>query len=307
MCKLSRDQAVSLSAELHDVVVKLRVLEAKYGLEDQSEAPWGLGVNLLAALQPYGQDPEVVGNALRAGLKLPPGDCLPAPAFLKQVSQESISELSTTWGSRKTSGGSLQSERSGTEDLDLTPALGRKLLVVPVVSSMPGRWTFSVEHRSVATVAELRRQLAVNMQMPLGKMLIMAEADGEAVALGDDEGAERATTLFARSVAASLQTTGQANAGTSCTLEQALAMQQDFLDSLASGNQPVSTERLKEVQTSILLRYGMKSGPGGLAAMLCTFDQYASDAAIRSRGEQINQMLGMRPQVYNLQVTESGA
>jgi len=301
MSKLSREEAVSLSAELHDVVVKLRILEAKYDLEDQSEGSSSLGMSLLAALRPYAGDPDVQANASRAGLKLLPDDCLISPLFVKQVSLESVSELSTAWGSRKTTGASSQSDRSEREDVDLTPAARRKLLVVPGMSCAPGRWTFSVEHRGGATVAELRKQFAASLQLPLGKVQVTAEADGEVVALGDGEGAERATGLFVRSVA---KASGAAATDTLFTLEQALAIQQDFLDSMASGSQPVSTGRLKEIQTSILLRRGLKAGPAGMADMLRAFDHYVSDAEIRSRGEQINQALGMRPQVYRLQATE---
>jgi len=298
MTQLSRERAVSLSAELRDVVLKLRVLEAKYGLEDQSEAPWGLGVELLAALRPYAQDPAVAAHALQAGLQLMPcQDGLPAPAFSKQVSEDSMSELSTAWQSRRTTGdasASLHSEPSGHEDLDLKPA-GSRLLVAPRLRTLHGR-TFSVEHCSDTTVAELRKLLARSMQLPLGKMQVMSEVDGEAVVLGDHEGTEFATTLFVCS------TTNSQESGAAFSLEQALAMQQDFRDNLAASSGPISRESMKELQANIALKHGLKPSPSGISNMLRTFDHYAWNADIRCHGEQINQRLGMQPQVYDLQV-----
>jgi len=298
MTQLSCESAVSLSAELRDVVLKLRMLEAKYGLEDQGEAPWGLGVKLLAALRPYAQDPAVAAHALQAGLQLMPcQDCLPAPTFSKQVSQDSVSELSTAWQSRRTTGdasASLHSEPCGHGDLDLKPG-GSRLLVAPRLSTSH-RQTFCVEHCSGTTVAELRKLLARSMKLPLAKMRVISEIDGEAVVLGDHEGTQFATTLFVCS------TTNSQESGAAFSLDQALAMQQDLLENLAARSGPVSREFLKELQASIFLKHGLKPSPPGVAHYLRTFDHYALNADIRDYGEQINQRLGMQPQVYELHV-----
>mmetsp|Transcript_101164 Transcript_101164/g.315278 ORF Transcript_101164/g.315278 Transcript_101164/m.315278 type:complete len:367 (+) Transcript_101164:20-1120(+) len=352
---LSRESAVSLAGELHDVVVRLRIMEAKYGLEEDAggETP-ALGARLLAALRPHAEDPEVAAHALRAGLKLAPlspdGTDAPAgtgpdlstadalagatpdlsrhisreesaelptapdllaggpdaesaaqdaldwtgPDFSKQVSQGS-SELSTAWCSRA---GGLGSRSVTQETQD--PARG--LLVVP--SHGPGHGQF-VEHRCGASVLQLRRALAVSMQLPLGKVRLMAAAGGEAVTLGDHERAERATMLFVCGVAASSRASGAKASGMPAfTLEKAAAMQQDFLESFVAG-QPVSRALLKEVQSSVLLRHGLKPSPAGLTAMLHTFDHYACNAHIRRRGEAINQRLGLPPQVFDLKVSEA--
>mmetsp|Transcript_88394 Transcript_88394/g.258346 ORF Transcript_88394/g.258346 Transcript_88394/m.258346 type:complete len:326 (+) Transcript_88394:46-1023(+) len=316
MTQLSRERAVSLSAELRDVVRKLRMLEAKYGLEDQSEAPLGLGVKLLAALRPYAQDPTVAAHALQAELQLMPcQDCLPAPTsskqvsqdsvselstgFSKQVSQDSVSELSTAWQSRRTTGDasdSLHSEPCEHGDLDLTPA-GSRLLVTPRLGTSHRR-TFGVKHCSSTTVAELRKLLADSMQLPQEKIRVISEIGREAVFLDDDEGIEFATTLFVCS------TTNSQESGAAFSLEQALAMQQDFLENLTARSGPVSRESLKKLQASILLKHGIKPSPCGMTHILRTFDHYAWNAVIRGYGEQINRRLGMQPQVYDLQVFE---
>jgi len=298
MTQLSRERAVSLSAELRDVVRKLRMLEAKYGLEDQSEAPLGLGVKLLAALRPYAQDPTVAAHALQAELQLMPcQDCLPAPTSSKQVSQDSVSELSTAWQSRRTTGDasdSLHSEPCEHGDLDLTPA-GSRLLVTPRLGTSHRR-TFGVKHCSSTTVAELRKLLADSMQLPQEKIRVISEIGREAVFLDDDEGIEFATTLFVCS------TTNSQESGAAFSLEQALAMQQDFRDNLAASSGPISRESMKELQANIALKHGLKPSPSGISNMLRTFDHYAWNADIRCHGEQINQRLGMQPQVYDLQV-----
>jgi len=300
MTQLSRERAVSLSAELRDVVRKLRMLEAKYGLEDQSEAPLGLGVKLLAALRPYAQDPTVAAHALQAELQLMPcQDCLPAPTSSKQVSQDSVSELSTAWQSRRTTGDasdSLHSEPCEHGDLDLTPA-GSRLLVTPRLGTSHRR-TFGVKHCSSTTVAELRKLLADSMQLPQEKIRVISEIGREAVFLDDDEGIEFATTLFVCS------TTNSQESGAAFSLEQALAMQQDFLENLTARSGPVSRESLKKLQASILLKHGIKPSPCGMTHILRTFDHYAWNAVIRGYGEQINRRLGMQPQVYDLQVFE---
>jgi len=300
MTQLSRESAVSLSAELRDVVRKLRMLEAKYGLEDQSEAPLGLGVKLLAALRPYAQDPTVAAHALQAELQLMPcQDCLPAPTSSKQVSQDSVSELSTAWQSRRTTGDasdSLHSEPCEHGDLDLTPA-GSRLLVTPRLGTSHRR-TFGVKHCSSTTVAELRKLLADSMQLPQEKIRVISEIGREAVFLDDDEGIEFATTLFVCS------TTNSQESGAAFSLEQALAMQQDFLENLTARSGPVSRESLKKLQASILLKHGIKPSPCGMTHILRTFDHYAWNAVIRGYGEQINRRLGMQPQVYDLQVFE---
>jgi len=302
MVKLSRDQAVSLLDELHEVVMKLRILEAKYDLEDHSETPTGLGVNLLAALRQYGQDPEVLGKAARAGLKLLPITSPLAPAMSMQRSQDNISEMSTAWGTRMTTEATLQSERPGSEDLDWNPEVGRKLIVVPALSCTPGQRTFFVEHRRDASVKELRKQLAASMQMPLGKMRVLAEVDGEAVTMADHESAEHASVLFVRTTAAHFQSAGVVNMGKFCTLEQCLQMHMDVLHSLSGARQPVSAECLKQIQTSVLSRYGFNSSASGMAALLHALDQYVGNAEVRRCVDQINQTMGFQPQVYNLQV-----
>merc|ERR1719189_1806761 len=121
MGKLSRDQAVSLLDELNEVVEKIRFLEAKYELEHHTDTPEGLGVNLLAALRPYGQDPEVRGRASQAGLKLPPVDNFFAPAISMKDSQDNISELLFARGPRQIAEATLQSKRLGSEALGSTP------------------------------------------------------------------------------------------------------------------------------------------------------------------------------------------
>jgi len=294
MGKLSRDQAVSLLSDLHEVVEKIRILEAKYELEQQTDTPAGLGVNLLAALKPYEQDPEVRGKASQAGLKLLAVDYPVAQDISIQDLQDNISELSAAWGLKS-------------ETLDSTQEVGRKLRVVPALSCTPGQRTFSIKHRCDASVKDLRMQLAVSMQVPIGKIRVLAEADGETVAMGDHERAEHATIVFVRSTAEPFQSAGTVNRGKLCTLEQCLQMHQDVLDNLASVGQPVSTKHLKQVQMNIFNKYGFTSSVSGGIAMLNALDKYVCNAELRCRVDEINQMMGFRPQVYNLQVKEGGA
>jgi len=302
MGRLSRDQAVSLLDELHDVVGKIRFLEAKYELGHQTDTPEGLGVNLMAALRPYGQDPEVRGRASQAGLKLPPVDNFFAPAISMKDSQDNVSELLFARGPRQIAEATLQSKRLGSEALGSTPEVARKLLVVPALSCTPGQRTFSIKHRRNASVKELRMQLAASMQMPLGKMRVLSEANGKTVAMGDHESAENATILFVRSTAAPFHSAGTVKMGRLSTLAQCLQMHQDVLDNLARASRPVSAQRLKQVQTSVFFRYGFTSSTSGEVAMLHALDQYVCSAEIRCRVDLINQMMGFRPQVYNLQL-----
>merc|ERR1711933_390596 len=122
--------------------------------------------------------------------------------------------------------------------------------------------------------------------------------------MSDHESAERATILFARSTAEPFQSTGIVNIGKLRTLEQCLQMHQDVLDSLAGAGRPVSTKHLQQIQTSMFNRYGFTSCVSGAIAMLNALDQYVCNAELRRRVDEINQMMGFRPQVYNLQVKD---
>merc|ERR1712176_888551 len=118
------------------------------------------------------------------------------------------------------------------------------------------------------------------MQMPLGKMRVLSEANGKTVAMGDHESADNATILFVRSTAVPIQSAGTVKMGRLSTPSQCLQMHQDVLDNLARAGRPVSAQRLKHVQKSIFYRYGFTSSASGEVVMLHALDQYVCSAEI---------------------------
>mmetsp|Transcript_88621 Transcript_88621/g.225605 ORF Transcript_88621/g.225605 Transcript_88621/m.225605 type:complete len:357 (-) Transcript_88621:501-1571(-) len=350
--QLSRDSAVRLAAELSELAVKLRILEAKYGLEDDGLGgpAAGLGLSLLAALRPFAKDAEVAAITLGGGLDLEACllglDLQGLTTFAKQVSCESVSsDLSTSFGpSERTAGSTISSalgfpSRSTTEESVLAPSVaaatppasasagacagsgagvgagtgggGPWLRVVPRLSGAPRRWHARVEGCCAGGRAlELRRKLSIAMQLPLGKIRVMAEQeDGSSFILDDEALAERATGVYVCGVPAAVSCTSKGGApSTSLSRDQALAMQQELLEALgepgstASGQAGGSVgDRLKEAHNSVLPKYGFRTSPAGVAAMLKAFDEHASDGEIATGGDTINQSLGLRPQFYSLE------
>mmetsp|Transcript_58806 Transcript_58806/g.164195 ORF Transcript_58806/g.164195 Transcript_58806/m.164195 type:complete len:357 (-) Transcript_58806:285-1355(-) len=350
--QLSRDSAVRLAAELSDVAVKLRTLEAKYGLEEDGLGgpSTGLGVTLLAALRPFAGDAEVAAIMLRGGLNLEACflgvDPLGLSTFAKQVSCESVSsDLSTCFRSTKLSTGTSVSSafgfrsRSVTEESSLAPSAAGATpfvsagacagsvacagtgtgggapcwRVVPRLSADPGRWSVNVGGCGAGCRAlELRRKLSQAMHLPLGKIRVMAEQDdGNSLTLDDGALAANATGVYVCGVPAAVRGHLSGNSGTApkaLSRDQALAMQTELLEgmdglgSFVSGQArgPIE-DRFKEIQSRVLPKYGFRTSPYGIAAMLRAFDEHAGDDEIARKGDTINERLGLRPQFYGLE------
>jgi len=255
--------AVTLSAELHDVVEKLRCL-------DGNEKSAG-----------YAHDPEVA-------IASDETDC-----FSRQVSKDSISGASTAWGPQISS-----FSESSVDQICLGGLSSDRQMVLLASADRLGRnSTFSVELRGDAKVSELRKLLACSMQLAPAKVQVMAEADGVAWALGDNDRADLAGILFIRKSSAACKA-----APPVLSLEQTLALQKDFLDGLTeSGIQPISTLLEKEIWESVGSKHGLKSNPISNAEVLRAVDIHATNSESRRLGEAVNEVLGLQPQVYRLQ------
>lgn len=315
--RLSRKSAVALSAELGEVVVKLRALEAKYNLEDIAIDGHvdGLGVRLLAALRPYAQDPEVSANALRSGLSLSFAPLSSQRMFVKQTSDEpdAGSLKPAEWVSSASSVDSAGIwSRSTTAEVVTTAPATRRLHVMPKFCKTE-RWTFIVDHQCNQKILDLRKALSHRMKLPLGKLRLATQPkDSVPTILSDADLAQHATLLLVSNVSLSLDTTSSIAAVEERRLsrDQAIGLQLEILAALRvaeeEDNHPISRGGLKEAQASILPKYGFAFNPSGLAAMLKAFDHYIADMEIACAGDSINEKLGLQPQVYNLEVHGQG-
>jgi len=286
-------------------------LEAKYNLEDAAINCYanGLGVKLLEALQPYAQDPEVAANALNSGLNLslvPIG--LTEQIVSTRVSDgcDSLTNLEQASKLSAVDSGNIWS-RSTSAESDATSTETRRLRIKPSFCE-PERWTFDVEQQSNEKVLDFRKALSRCMKLPLGKLRLAAQSDDDApTILSDAEPAQCAAQVLVCNVPAALDTVLAAAAVGDRRLprSQAVAMQLELLEALQvakEGSRAVSREILKEVQAGILPKYGFTISPSGVAAMLKAFDAYITDAEIAAAGDSINQILGLQPQSYTLEL-----
>lgn len=276
--------------------MKLPNLLARYGLEDGNEKSVGLGMNLVAALKQSADAPEVA----RAGLKLLPATAIASDEIhcsSRQVSKDNISLASTALGPQIRS----FSAPSGDEMCPGSVSSDGKRVLQASADGPGHNSTFSVEHRGDARVSELRKLLACSMRLAVVKVQVMAEADGVAWALGDNDRADLADILFIRKSSAACKAVPPV-----LSLEQTLALQKDFLDGLTeSGIQPISTLLQKEILESVLFKHGLKPSPIVSAAVLRAVDTHATNSESRRLGEEVNEVLGLQPQVYQLQAIQS--
>lgn len=306
MVLLSRGQAVALSKDLGELVVRLQCLQLKYGVEDDLEEGPSFAP-LLGALRPFAVDPQVAAAVQSAGFTLsPPTSKLGAVAGrARQVSEDASTSLDTSsaWHSRATTeesvppfGGTMAAEQEHATVAPSPRAL-RKVSLVPVLSARAEQWTFVLEHRPEATVGEVRRQLVKLMRQPMGKVRLLARQGEGLAVLQDCEEAARADRVTICNASS-----GRAEPISRC---DALSLQQEILAGLgADGVRPPhdvdQLELIKKVQASVLPKYGFSGGPAGIMRMLQAFDQFTGDEELGKVGEAINDKLGQPPQIYRI-------
>lgn len=182
------------------------------------------------------------------------------------------------------------------------PCRAERWLAVPrLCPQHRQRWSVSFEGCPGGTALDLRRSLSKSMAVPAGKLRLLVGQGPSTAALEPTEPADRATGLYV-SLTVLRAAPAAAAAAQLLPRERALALQQELLDGLeALGATASGPAALKEVQRTVLPKYGFSTCLQGLTTMLQAFDEFFGDDEIAKLGEAINSRLGLRPQYYSLE------
>lgn len=293
---LNETQATALAAELSELVVRLRCLEAKYALENTDGQPSFEAV--LGALRPFASHPKVSQHACSSGFNLETKEPLLAgkeAAFERQASGDSLAAVSTTIGSREVS--------SGANSACSAPGVvctGHHFVLVPPKWSTPEAASVSLEVDAGASVMDLRRAISRSMKLPVGKVALVEALQSGLEFLDDKAEAARATNVFIKNLVTPL---GGIEAP---ALDQwhALELQRALLRSLSQQSHADPKTRLKTAQAEVLPKFGFQADAHGLKALLSRMDELLPDEQIGRAANAINDRLGMAPQLFDIHETQ---
>lgn len=333
---MSEADAIALSAELVDIAIKIRSLEAKYNIQGNGVG-LDLGSALLSALRPHANSAKVVANMHRASLSFdaleinekavalatskllaPSGyaadlwqrQATPPTPFSRQISP-GLWERQLSSDSQVSQWSHLSSESFG----DFS-AGARTICLTPTSSSTPEKWSSTLEVALQGQVRHMRRQLARSLKLPYGKIILVNDADSGETGVGrllnDSEPSAKASRMNIANLSKSSEL--KHTLANELTRELALTLQQDILAELcAPGRQERILSQpkdcLAEAQSEVLQRHGFQHGTPvdaaaatshstTMVALLTAFDNLALDLEVARVGDAINDKLGFRPQSY---------
>lgn len=292
---LSETQAIGLAAELSELVVRLRCLEAKYTLENSGGPPSFEAI--LDALRPFSSHPKVSQHAFSSGFNLEAKEHVLAgkeATFERQATGDSLADASTTWGSRKVSCANSACSGPG------VVGMGHHVVMVPPRWSTPEAHSVSLELDPGASVLDLRRAISRSMKLPLGKVGVVVTLPSGHEFLDDKAEAARATNVFIKNLATPL---GGIEAPT-LDHQHALELQRALLRSLSEQSHVDLKTRLARAQAEVLPQFGFQADAHGLKTLLGRLDELLPDDQMGRAANAINDRLGLAPQLFDIHETQ---